>query len=207
MHARTNMYPIIRLRVPRFVLVAIVMLPGVFAVPAAAGPADSGWHIRPEFHLARTTNYLEYGGGAMHYDTTAATLELTLLSGARAYRGGPFLDYRVSSDGRVEDQFNLGVYFRYDLPRWDATTWLFANRSPGNAPTWWYAARLRYRLVADHKLGIEAMASLDDPAAAMLMGGYYGSLSQAWSVKLLAGSTTSGDVDLAARLELAWHMH
>ncbi|MDH4110370.1 MAG: hypothetical protein OEW35_18970 [Gammaproteobacteria bacterium] len=179
---------------------------GLAAGAAAADPADAGWRIRPEFHLAGITDYRESGGSQASRGIAAATLEFTLHSARRPYWGGPFLDYRVSADGGFDDQRNAGVYFRYNLPRWDATTWLFVNRSPGNPHTWLYAARLRYRLAGDHKIGMEAMAPLEDPGSPMLMGGYYGSASDRLSVKLLAGAAVGGAVDFAARLDLVWHV-
>jgi len=191
----------------RAVALAAAVLFGTCAASAAAGPGDPGWRIRPEFHLSGITNYLESDGDSTSYDTVAGTLEFTLRSDRRPYWGGPFLDYRVSADERFDDQRNLGVYFRYNWPRWDATGLLFVNRSGGSSHTWLYATRLRYRVSGDHKLGIEAMAPLEKPGSPMLMGGYYGSLSRSVSVKLLGGAKVDGPVDFSARFELVWNVY
>jgi len=186
---------------------AAAFLAAVLSQPAHAGGADADWTVRPEFHLAGITNHREHDSGSTTYDTLAATLEFTLHSDRRPYWGGPFMDYRASSDERYDDQRNLGVYFRYNWPRWDATGWLFVNRSGGNSHTWLYATRLRYRVAGSHKLGVEAMAPLDDPGTPMLMGGYYGMLSDSVSVKLLGGTKVDGAVDFSARIELVWNVY
>lgn len=187
--------------------VAAAILAAALSGPACAGDADTGWSIRPEFHLAGITNHVEHDGGSSSYDTLAATLEFTLHSDKRPYWGGPFVDYRASSDERHDDQRNIGAYFRYNWPRWDATGWLFVNRAGGGSHTWLYATRLRYRVAGSHKLGIEAMAPLEQPGSPMLMGGYYGMLSDSVSVKLLGGTKVDGAVDFSARIELVWNVY
>lgn len=201
------MTPFNRNTARRRAALAAAILAAALSGPACAGDADTGWGIRPEFHLAGITNHVERDGGSSSYDTLAATLEFTLHSDKRPYWGGPFVDYRASSDERHDDQRNIGAYFRYNWPRWDATGWLFVNRSGGGSHTWLYATRLRYRVAGSHKLGIEAMAPLEEPGSPMLMGGYYGMLSDSVSVKLLGGTKVAGAVDFSARIELVWNVY
>lgn len=142
----------------------------------------------------------------MSHDTIAATAELTIYSATRPYYGGLFVDYRYSSSSQFDDNLNLGGYFRYNRSRWDTTAWLFVNQSPVNSETWFYATRLRYRVSENYKLGIEAIAPVNHVSDADLMLGYYGSVTDSLSLKILAGAPTNGTTELAARIELSWQI-
>jgi len=124
----------------------------------------------------------------------------------KPWYGGLFVDYRDSSSSRLDDNVNTGVYFRYNFPRWDATTWLFVNRAPGSDATWVSAARLRYRMGETWKIGVESLAPLDGSNTAKLMAGYYGSLGRSLSLNVLAGSFVGSGPDLAARIDLMWQV-
>lgn len=184
----------------------------VFCGTAIAGIAsadllDSGAQMRPELHLTGMTKYYSRNDQSTSYDTIAATVEMTYYPEARSYWGGLFADYRYSSTNRFDDNLNLGAYFRYNLRRWDTTTWLFVNQAPHNSDTWMYASRLRYRMSENHKLGIEAMAPIRQADALDLMLGYYRSISDSLSLNVLAGTSVEGGPNLAARIELSWQIH
>jgi hypothetical protein len=163
--------------------------------------------IRPELHAASISKYERRNGISDNYDIAAITAELTVYSAARPYFGGLFIDYRFATHDVHDASRNLGGYFRYNFSRWDATTWLFVNQPKGNSGTWLYATRLRYRLWNGHKLGIEALAPIDDAGAPELMLGYYASIASRLSLNILVGADTNGQLDRAARLELSWQIH
>ena len=173
---------------------------------AEAEPVDPDWHLKPELHLTGISNFTQHGGESFGHDTFAVTLELTFYSEARPFWGGPFVDYRSSSTDKFRDNLNVGVYFRYNWPRWDHTVWLFENRSPGNDGTLVYATRSRYRVTDRIKIGVEALAPVENADKPRLMLGYYGSLGKSFSLNVLAGGGTGGAPDLTARIELAWHV-
>lgn len=171
-----------------------------------AGTPGSDTDVKPEFYLAGITKYVRGDGTSASYDVVSATAELTAYREGRRYYGGLFANYRYSSSKRVDENLNLGAYFRYNLEKWDTTTWLFVNQSPGNADTWMYASRLRYRMTENYKLGIEAMAPVADANAPKLMLGYYSSISDSLSLNILAGTDVKRGADLEARLEFSWQL-
>ena len=172
-----------------------------------ADPIDTKWHVRPEFYLTGISNFRRQQDASVNYDTLAATAYLTIRSPARSYFGGLVVDYRYSSSERFDDNFNIGGYFRVNLGRWDNTTWVFVNRAPQSADTWLYQARLRYRVGERSKLGIEAIAPIDDAGNPKLMLGYYGTLADSLSLNVMAGAGTAGSPDLTTRIELSWQLH
>lgn len=197
---------------PTHVLVALRRCVLAFLVTAAGTSAasgetlDTGWKIRPELLVTGIANHRRYDGVSANHDTVAVTAELTAHSDVRPYYGGLVADYRVSTTSRHDDNLNLGAYFRYNLTRWDSTTWLFVNRAPQSTDTWMYATRLRYQATEKAKLGIEAMAPIDDADAPQLMLGYYGSLGHRISMNVLAGGATGSGPDFMTRVELVWQV-
>lgn len=173
---------------------------------ARAGALDGEWQLRPELNATGISEVLFHDGVRTTRNVVAGTAELAIRSRARAWHGGTFLDYRYSLDRRFRDSLNAGGFFRYDLPRWDATAWLFANRSPGGSGTWLYAGRLRYRVSDRYKVGVEAMAPLARPASPTIVLGYYGSVADYLTIKVFAGTGVDGGPDLAGRLELSWQL-
>lgn len=192
--------------VVRYLVIGMVLAQVWATRFAEAEPVNPDWQAKPEFHLTGISNFTRHGGKSFGHDTFAATAELTLYSEGRPYWGGPFIDYRTSSSGEFRNNLNLGVYFRYNFPRWDHTAWLFENRSPGNDGTMVYATRSRYRLNDRYKIGVEALAPLDDAGKPELMLGCYGSVGDALSLKMLAGTGTGGAPDFTAKLEVTWHV-
>jgi hypothetical protein len=184
----------------------IALLTVAVAKPAQAEDTIGRTVIRPELHVAGISNYENRNGVSDSYGIATVTAELSIYPHARPYYGGLFLDQRYFIDGWSSGGTNLGGYFRYNLSRWDATSWLFVNQSPGNAHSWLYAARLRYRVVDNHKLGVEAVAPVDDAFSPMLMFGYYGSLADTLSVKFQLGADTHGNLKRAARVEIGWQI-
>jgi len=173
---------------------------------AEASESAGGWRLEKDFYLAAITNYVDAGGRSAAYDTFAATAELSVVHAGRPFYGGLFVDFRDSSSRHLDDNLNVGAYFRYNFARWDSTAWLFSNQAPGGRNTWLYAARLRYRFADSHKLGAEMLAPVSNADEALMMFGYYGSPSDAWTIKVLGGTGTGTAVDFAGRVEIAYRV-
>ena len=178
------------------------LLPAFGVAQAEFGAAS--WQVQPELYVTGISSISRADGRSTAYDTVAVTAELTFFSRKRPYWGGPFVDYRTSSSSPHADNLNIGIYGRFNLPRWDLTGWLFENRSPGNSGTWVYATRVRFRVTEKAKLGFETLAALKDASHPRIMLGYYGSMSDSLSLNILAGAGSGGTLDLAARVELVW---
>ena len=184
----------------RIAIAVAMLLSGL----AAAG-AEPG--IGSDLYIGAMSRYQRTAGHSAGFDTFYVTAELNVRPFGKPYHGGLFVDFRDSSSNRLTDNLNVGAYARYDTDRWDSTVWLFSNHSPQQAARWVYSARVRYRLKDHHKLGVEALAPIERADEPVLMGGYYGSISKALSVRLLAGTGVKGGPDFAARMELVWQVH
>lgn len=193
-------------RLARLLLAAPILWLVGAANPGCANALESDWQVRPEFYLSGNSNFRRQESESTSFDTLGATAYLTIHSPARSYFGGLVVDYRYSSSDRFDDNINLGGYIRANLDKWDTTTWVLVNRSPHNPDTWLYLTRLRYRVGERSKLGMEAMAPLDNAGEPRLMLGYYGDLAKSLSLDVMAGTGTAGTPDFSARIELSWRL-
>ena len=171
-----------------------------------ANAAGNSVDVQTDVYLGAISNYYRNAGSSAGFDTFYMTAELNFYPTMKPYHAGLFVDYRDSSSNRLNDNFNVGGYVRYDWPRWDATTWVFSNHSPGDSGTWVYAARLRYRVTNGTKLGVEALAPFASADKPTLMAGYYSSVTESLSLRVLAGAGLNSGPDFAARLELLWQI-
>lgn len=170
----------------------------------APGPA---WKTETLIYLTGMTDYLKKNNASVTYKTLATAAEIRFSSDTRRWYASLFGDYRYSSDKRFTDKVKLGGLINYNWHKWDATTYVLINKTPGASGTWLYAGRLRYRASENHKLGIEAVASFKHPSSVELMFGYYGTISDSFSLNALVGPGIADGPDLNARLELTWQAH
>jgi len=188
-------------------LESAIMMLLLFAAFLGSGAARStDVDIVPEFYFTAMTNYYDSANRSTWYDTYAATGEINWYPQLKPYYGGLFVDFRDSSSDRLNDNLNVGGYFRYNFSRWDSTTWLFVNRSPDSDQEWVYATRLRYRVVDGHKVGVEALAPVERADKPKLMLGYYGQVSSALSLNVLAGTVVDAGDTTVGRIELVWRI-
>ena len=162
--------------------------------------------VVPELLFTAMSNYYSTAERSTWFDTYAVTGELNWYPKMKPYYGGLFVDFRDSSSSLLDDNLNVGAYFRYNFAHWDSTVWLFVNRSPESSPAWVYATRLRYRVADGHKLGVEAVAPMARADQPKLMFGYYGQLSDTWSLNVLAGTVVKSQSTAVGRIELVWQI-
>ena len=118
-----------------------------------------------------------------------------------------FVDYHYSPDEQYNGILNTGAYAKYQGSRWDTTAAIFNHDGPEASDLWAYAGRIRYRLVRNHKVGIEIMGALRNPSSPELGLGYYGDISDTLSIKLVAGANFKTGSHRAARTELVWQFN
>lgn len=176
------------------------------ALPARSEALHTAWRTSPQFQVTGISQYTSNNGRATTVESVAATAELKISSALKPWYGGFFADYRDSASEHYQANLNLGAYFRYNLPRWDATAWLFSNRPVGGDAAWLYATRLRYRIAGDHKVGVETLTPVNDASAHTVLAGYYGNVGRALSLKILAGSDVGDAADVVARIEVSWQV-
>lgn len=178
-----------------------------YSSTATAESINSDWRLTPGITLTGISTYQRQSGLSTDFTTLAIQAEFTFKSDTRRYYTSLFVDYRISSDTGHTDNINLGGYLNYNWRRWDATSYLWTSKSPGGEYIWLSAGRLRYRLLENHKFGIEAVAAIDHPKSPEIVLGYYGTISESLTLNIFAGSGVNTGPDFATKIELAWTVH
>ena len=194
---------------PRRTGFASIALLGVIATAgnAHADSVDSRWQVSFPIYLSAGAYYQSDGETTDTFQAVAGSAEVLFSSQAHPYSVGLFVGQVYSPDGRQNGAIFAGGLFEHQLRAWDTTASLFNFDSRGASGLWKYFGRVRYRFVARHKLGIEVVGSLRDPAASNLMIGYYGTISESFSVKLVVGSRLNAGRNRVARTELVWQFN
>jgi len=177
-----------------------------FATEGFAQSLDTGWKAETRLYLTGMSNYQKNHGSSASYDNMATTAELRFMSDARPWYASLFVNYRFSADSRYTNNVNLGGLLKYGWNNWDATTYVFVNQSSVTPDTWLYAGRVRYRVAENHKLGMETVATFEDPGSVELMLAYYGDISDSLSLSVAAGPGIGEIPDFNVRLELSWQI-
>ena len=186
--------------------VALLWVTGLSA-DVHADPVDDRWQVSVPLYLTVSAFYQKKGEATVAYESVAASVEVQLASQARPWSAGLFFDYQISPDPRFDGTVTAGELFKYRFYHWDTTTYLVFDKAPRAPSEWLYAGQIRYRLAERHKLGIEAIGSLEDTASPKLMIGYYGTISRTVSVKFVAGLNNNAGQERVARAELVWQVN
>ncbi len=176
-------------------------------VMAVATNACADWQADVELYLTGMTDYVQKDQTLATYNFVASTAELTISSRDRPYYASLFADYRFSTNGDLPDIVNLGGYVKYIMRRWDATTYLFVNKTSRTEDAWYYVGRLRYRVAENHKVGVFTTGSLAYPGSLDFAFGYFGSISDSLSLNVVADPGINKGPDFAAHMELVWQVH
>ncbi len=188
---------------------ASLALLGVIATVAntRADSADSRWQVSFPVYLSAGAYYQSDGETTDTFQAVAGSAEVLFSSQAHPYSVGLFVGQVYSPDGRQNGAIFAGGLFEHQLRGWDTTANLFNYDARDAKAHWKYFGRIRYRFATRHKLGIEVVGSLRDPSASNLMVGYYGTISESFSVKLVVGSRLDAGRNRVARTELVWQFN
>jgi len=158
-------------------------------------------------YLTAGSYYQSDGETTDTFQAVAASAEILLSSPVSPWSAGLFVGRLYSQDSQQDGAVVAGGLVEHQISVWDTTVSLVNYNPPGDSGQWKYFGRVRYRLADDHKLGVEVIGSLRDPSTPNLMVGYYGTISQAFSVKLIVGSKAKSGNERVARTELVWQFN
>ena len=189
--------------------IQIIALLGMIAMAghAHADSAESQWQASFPIYVSAGAYYQSDGETTNTFQAVAGSVEVLFSSQARPHSFGLFAGQVHSPDGRQSGAIFGGGLFKYQLRAWDSTASLFSYDARGAKALWKYFGRVRYRFAARHKLGIEVVGSLRDASASNLMVGYYGTITEAFSVKFVVGSKINAGQKRVARTELVWQFN
>ncbi len=194
---------------PRRTGFASIALLGIIATAgnAHADSAASRWQVSFPVYLSAGAYYQSDGETTDTFQAVAGSAEVLFSSQAYPYSVGLFVGQVYSPDGRQNGAIFAGGLFEHELRNWDSAVSMFRYDARNAKAHWKYFGRVRYRFATRHKLGIEVVGPLRDPSASNLMVGYYGTITESFSVNFVVGSKVNAGRNRVARTELVWQFN
>ncbi|MDX1508637.1 MAG: hypothetical protein R3358_10190 [Woeseiaceae bacterium] len=184
---------------------------GLWAELAGAEPSIEpvccDWELSAPFYVSGTAYYFDDGNTSTGLHTLSLAAELKLSSKGSPWQTGIFVDRRFSDNSAADGIFNSGGFVKNYTGRWDTSLWIFNHNPPNASSQWVFATRVRYLLAPRHKLGLEVFGLFDDASEPDLLLGYYGDVTDRWSVKLVAGANIHDPSKRILRTELVFQLH
>ena len=184
-----------------------IALPIIGIMTPMAYADEARWELRVPVFVAAGTHLQESLDSTTSFNAISGLVEMQLWSRDRSWSASSFVNYRTSLDSRVADSLKSGIMLRHRYSDWDSLAAIFRISPRGKPGSWGYAGRIRYRLAANHKIGVESFGNHRQLDASFLMLGYYGDLSSNISLQLVAGASMANSLDRAARLEVIWQVN
>ena len=143
-------------------------------------------------------------GESTHYESLAPALHFRLTPREQPLSVGVSVEYEFAHDSAAEDVVELTAIVGYEFSGWTATTNLLYEKASNSSAEWGYAAGVRHSFSHKHGFGLELLGSLESNGSSELLVGYYGELSERFSINAGVGTGIDGGPDWSARTAFIW---
>ena len=174
---------------------------------AKAGVVGDSWQFSFPVSMSGGAYFKKNSGQSTTIDGIYSFGELRLSSKFRSYSLGVFFDHFSSSIDSANGARSMGAVHRFKANSWDFANYVFGHKPTRGRRYWAFANRVRYRIVDNHKIGLETIASFRSASEPKIMLGYYGDLSKSTSVKLSVGTALNATAPKFAQVEFSWDVH
>ena len=143
-------------------------------------------------------------GESAKYESLAPALHFRLTPRAQQFSLGISVEYEFARDGAEDDVLELTAIFGYEFSEWMVTANVLLEDTSGSSGEWGYAAGVRHAFSHDHAFGLELNGSLESNGSSEALIGYYGELSNRFSVNAGIGAGIDGGPDWSIRTAFIW---
>ncbi len=143
-------------------------------------------------------------GESINYESLAPALHFRFTPREQPLSVGVSVEYEFVHDNAEEDVVELTAIFGYKFSGWTATTNLLYEKASNSSAEWGYAAGVRRSFSQKHGFGLELLGSLESNGSSELLVGYYGELSERFSINAGVGTGIDSGPDWSARTALIW---
>jgi len=143
-------------------------------------------------------------GDSAHYESLAPALSFRLTPRGNKFSFGVSVEYEIASDSDAEDVAGVTGIFGYEAAGWIATANLQYEKPSNESGELGFAIGARRALNAGHGIGVEVFGSLENNGPSEVLFGYYGELSQRFSMNAGIGTGLDDGPDLAVRSAFIW---
>ena len=149
-------------------------------------------------------HYEKESGESWKYESLAPALHFRLTPRGQPFSLGVSAEYEFADDSAEDDVFELTAIFGYEFSEWMVTANLLLEDPSGSSSEWSYAAGVRHSFSDDHAFGLEVNGPIDGGGTSEALIGYYGELSNRFSLNAGIGTGIDGGPDWTLRSAFIW---
>lgn len=143
-------------------------------------------------------------GGSFEYEAVAPALNFRLTPRNSRFSAGLSVEYEFQRHSEEEDVFGLTLMGAYDVGNWMFGANMRLETFAGSEDEWLYAAGMRRAINDRIGLGLELTGSLETSDATEALLGFYGELTDRFTLNAGLGSGTDAGTDWSLRTAFIW---
>lgn len=149
-------------------------------------------------------HYAKEGSDSLAYEAVAPAVHLRLTPREQALSFGVSAEYAFAHEARSADVADVAAILGYERNRWMAGGNLLYEKATDVSGQWGYAAGIRRTFGEGHGIGFEVLGSFESDGYSEMLVGYYGELSEGFTINAGIGSKIDEGPDQAAHLSFIW---
>ena len=149
-------------------------------------------------------HYAKEDGKSGQFEVIAAVVHFQLTPLYQPLAAGMSLEYAAARESNHEDAAEISGAISYETERWLLAANFLYHKESGTSSETGYAAGARYNLSLQHGFGAEVRGSLESDGSSELLLGYYGNVTETFSINIGIGTGVDGGPDWTARSAFIW---
>jgi len=144
-------------------------------------------------------------GESTKYESLAPAMRIRLTPREQPFSVGLSVEYEFAHDSDEDDVVGLNAIIGYEISGWMFAANLLHEKPSHSSGEWAYAAGVRHAYNDDHGFGLEFNGSLENSDSSEVLIGYYGELSNQFSINAGFGTGLGDGPDWSVRTAFIWN--
>ena len=154
--------------------------------------------------LTLHAHYAQEENESPKYESVAPAAHFRFTPAEQPFAAGLSVEYEFAHDRDHKDTVEIAGLFSYETATWLASANIIYDKEKNASDKWGYAAGIRYAFRQRQSLGIEILGSFESHGSSQMLLGYYGTLSETFSINVGLGTGIDGGPDWTARTAFIW---
>jgi len=143
-------------------------------------------------------------GESTKYESIAPALLFRLTPREQQFSFGLSVEYEFADASDEEDVVGLTAILGYEFSKWTVAANLVHEKATSSPAEWGYAAGIRRSFRDNHGFGLELNGSLESDGSSGILAGYYGELSERFSINAGIGTGLDDGPDWSLHSAFIW---
>lgn len=149
-------------------------------------------------------HYEKLEGESSNYESVAPALHFRLTPREQQLSLGVSVEYEIVDDSAEDDVVELTAILGYKTAGWTFAANVMNQKASSSSGEWGYAAGARHSFRQNHGFGLELTGSFEKDGSSELLVGYYGELSERFSINAGVGTGIDDGPNWSARTAFIW---